>query len=274
MVLAMAAMGALVPAAWTSPARPAGVPPAGASAHIDKILARGVLKVGVLAEFPWLAENPGGPDPFKGPSWTLAKEYAKRLGVRLETVTVTHETKVPILATGQIDITIAPLSVTEARKKVVDFINYSKSSVCYFGLSNNPKLRGVDKPDQLNTPNLTMAYFVGTPPETFLPTRFPQLKRRGVTGAGGDAPIEEVLSGRADLSIVDSVKMPVLLKQYATLKFIPAGDACLNSNEMPTPVGHAIDKGDPVFLDWLTKVEKDLDPKLQTEYVALVKAGG
>ena len=47
----------------------------------------------------------------------LAQEYANRLGVKLEPVAVSHETKVPILASGQVDMTIAPLSETDQRKK-------------------------------------------------------------------------------------------------------------------------------------------------------------
>lgn len=250
------------------------MPAAGESKHIDKVLARGTLKVGVLAESPWLVQDTaGGGNAYSGPSWTLAQEYAKRLGVKLEAVPVTHETKVPILATGQIDITIGPLSETDQRKQVVDFVTYSKSSVCYFGLASNPKLKGIDTPDQVNTDKLTMALFVGTPPETFVPTRFPALKLRSVTGSGGDAPIEEILSARADLTVADGVKMPALLKQYPNLKFIPAGDACLTSNELVTPVGQGIDKGDPKFLAWLTSVEKDLDAKLQQEFVEMVKKG-
>ena len=65
-----------------------------------------------------------------------------RLGVKLEIVPVSHETKVPILATGQADITIAPLTITPAREKVVEFVPYSGSSLCFFGLASNPEAAG------------------------------------------------------------------------------------------------------------------------------------
>ena len=71
----------------------------------------------------------------------LAKEYANRLGVKLEIVPVSHETKVPILATGEADISIAPLAVTPKRQEVVDFVVYSRSSLCLFGLADNPEAR-------------------------------------------------------------------------------------------------------------------------------------
>ena len=98
------------------------VPAPGQSPKIDAIKQRGVLKAAAIGEFPWLPENTSGSGPqFSGPAWVLAEEYAKRLGVKLEIVPVSHETKVPILATGEADISIAPLSVTPKRQEVVGF---------------------------------------------------------------------------------------------------------------------------------------------------------
>src|SRR2546422_6061063 len=56
------------------------VPAPGASARIDAIKKAGVLRVGVLANAPWLVENTSGSgEAWSGPAWLLAKEYAKRL---------------------------------------------------------------------------------------------------------------------------------------------------------------------------------------------------
>src|SRR5713226_10101064 len=75
------------------------VPAPGASPRIDAIRKAGVLRVGVLANLPWLAENTksDGGEPWSGPAWILSKEYARLLGVKLEPVLVSHETKVPVL---------------------------------------------------------------------------------------------------------------------------------------------------------------------------------
>ena len=128
------------------------VPAPGQSPKIDAIKERGALKAAAIGEFPWLPENTTGSGPqFSGPAWMLAKEYAKRLGVKLEVVPVSHETKVPILATGEADISIAPLAVTPKRQEVVDFIVYSRSSLCMFGLADNPKLKDVKSVDDLNS---------------------------------------------------------------------------------------------------------------------------
>ena len=97
------------------------MPAPGQSPKIDAIKERGVAEGAAIGEFPWLPENTTGSGPqFSGPAWVLAKEYAKRLGVKLEVVPVSHETKVPILATGEADISIAPLAVTPKRQEVVE----------------------------------------------------------------------------------------------------------------------------------------------------------
>jgi polar amino acid transport system substrate-binding protein len=112
----------------------AELPPSGQSKTIDAIKKDGKLKIGVMAGYPWLEENTSGQgEPYSGPAWILAKEYSKRLGVPLEVIPVSHETKVPVVQNGQAHMSIAPLSVTEPRKKVVDFVVYSNSSICMFG---------------------------------------------------------------------------------------------------------------------------------------------
>lgn len=272
-------LSATVAAAMTlgfsiSPVLAAGtdVPAAGKSAKIDAIKARGSLKAAAIGESPWLPENTSGKgDQFSGPAWVLANEYATRLGVKLEIVPVSHETKVPILATGEADITIAPLSVTPKRKEVVDFIVYSKSSLCFFGLASNPKIKGLKSVDDLNSPDVTMAYFTGTPPETWAPTRFPKMVLKGVAGSGANAPVEEIMAKRADVAPIDNVAWPNLAKQVPGLIVFPLGDECLKSNEMATEVGMAIDKADPVFRDWLTAVYGEVKNKVTAEELRILK---
>jgi polar amino acid transport system substrate-binding protein len=248
------------------------VPAPGQSPKIDAIKQRGVLKAAAIGEFPWLPENTSGSGPqFSGPAWVLAEEYAKRLGVKLEIVPVSHETKVPILATGEADISIAPLSVTPKRQQVADFVVYSHSSLCMFGLAANPKLKDAKTVDDLNREDITIAYFTGTPPETWAPTRFPKAKLKGVAGSGANAPIEEIMAKRADIASIDNVAWPQLQKQVPGLVSFPRGDECLQSKEMATEVGLAVDKKDPAFHAWLQAVYDEMKDKVTAEELRLLK---
>jgi polar amino acid transport system substrate-binding protein len=249
------------------------VPAPGTSPKIDAIKERGVLKVAAIGEFPWLPENTTGEGPqYSGPAWMLAEEYARQLGVDLEVIQVSHETKVPILATGEADISIAPLAVTPQRQEVVNFVVYSRSSLCMFGKADNPKLADVKTVDDLNRDDLTMAYFTGTPPENWAPTRFPKMQFRAVAGSGANAPVEEILSGRADIATIDNVAWPKLAKSVPGLVSWPAGDECLQSTEMSTDVGLAVDKSDPAFHAWLQAVYDEVKDKVTASELELLKS--
>ena len=266
-LLAVAFLGGSMAVAQTT------VPEPGKSKTIDDIKKRGELRAAAIGEFPWLPENTSGSGPqFSGPAWVLANEIATRLGAKLVIVPVSHETKVPILASGQADITIAPLTITPAREKVVDFVPYSGSSLCFFGLASNPKLQAAKSVDDLDKADITMAYFTGTPPETWAPTRFKNLKMRGVAGSGANAPVEEIMSKRADVAPIDNVAWPNLQASVKGLVVFPMGDACLKSSEMEAKTAMAIDKGDPVFLAWLTAVKTEMQPKLDAEELRVLKS--
>jgi polar amino acid transport system substrate-binding protein len=251
----------------------AAVPEPGASKKVDEIKQRGVLKVAVLAEPPWLAENTTGNGPqYFGSAWVITEEIASRLGVEIEVTPVSHETKIPILDTGQVDVTVAPMAMTDERKKVVDFVQYSNASLCFYGLAENPKLADVNSVDDLNRADLTMAYLTGTPPETWAPQRFPNMQFRGVqTSSGANGPIEEILAGRADVGPIDNVVWPRLNASQPGLVVFPKGDDCLRSTENALAIGYAIDKDDPVFLQWLTDVTAEIKDKYEAEEIRVMQ---
>jgi polar amino acid transport system substrate-binding protein len=263
-VLALAFAGAAL-----AQSRPAGVPEAGKSERIDEILKRGTLKVGVTPSFPWLFRNKTGKgDEFRGSSWVLAKAYAEALGVKLEPVPVSNETKVPIVASGGVDMTISSLAETDARKQVVDFVTYSQATFCIFGLKTNAKAAAVKSVEQLNDANLTFAAYVGTNQAAWIPKTFPNAKMRGVTGSG-QAPVDELLAGRADFVVGDSPLEPIFKNAYKTMFSIP--EDCSNSNLNPVPVGHAIAKNQPVFLEFLRGIAAKTAPKVKQEELDSIK---
>jgi polar amino acid transport system substrate-binding protein len=246
------------------------VPAAGTSPRIDAIKKAGVLRVGVLANAPWLVENTSGSgDTWSGPAWLLAQEYARRLGVKLEAVPVSHETKVPVLASNQVDISVTPLAETPDRLKVVDFVIYSNTSVCMFGLAANPKFADAKSVDDLNKPDVTIAYYTGGGEEGWVKERFPRAQLRGVAGSGV-APVEEVLAKRADAVPINRVPWVAMGRKLKQLAVLPKDNNCQNSTEKAAPVGMAIDKNQTAFLQWTRAVEKEIEPKLKADEARVV----
>jgi polar amino acid transport system substrate-binding protein len=246
------------------------VPAPGASPRVDAIKKSGTLRVGVLANAPWLVENTTGQgDPWSGPAWLLAKEYAKRLNVKLEAVPVSHETKVPVLASNQVDISVTPLAETADRLKVVDFVIYSATSVCMFGMASNPKFAAAKSVDDLNQPGITIAYYTGGGEEGWVKERFPKAQLRGVAGSGV-APVEEVLANRADAVPINRVPWVAMGRKLKQLAVLPKDNNCQNSTEKAAPVGMAVDKNQPAFLAWARAVEKEIEAQLKTDEARVV----
>jgi polar amino acid transport system substrate-binding protein len=263
--VALAALGVALAADADVP-----VPAAGASPRIDAIKKAGVLRVGVLANAPWLVENTSGQgDAWSGPAWLLAQEYAKRLNVKLEPVPVSHETKVPVLGSNQVDISVTPLAETAERLKVVDFIIYSTTSVCMFGLSSNSKFANAKSVDDLNRPDITIAYYTGGGEEGWVKERFAKAQLRGVAGSG-TAPVEEVMAKRADAVPINRVPWVAMGRKLKALAVLPKENNCQNSTEKAAPVGMAIDKNQPAFLQWTRGVEKEIEPKLRADEFRVV----
>jgi polar amino acid transport system substrate-binding protein len=249
----------------TLPAVAQEVPAPGASPRIDAIRKAGALRVAVLANAPWLVESTTGGEQWSGPAWVLSEEYAKRLGVKLQPVLVSHETKIPVLASNQVDISITALAETPERDAVVDFVLYSNTSVCMFGRANNPRFTAAKTVGDLNRPDVTIAYFIGGGEEGWVKQRFAKAKLLGVSNSGATAPLEDIMAKRADAAPINRVPWVAMNNKVKGLAVLPSANNCQDSTEKAQPVGLAIDKNQQVFLDWLRAVEKTVHAKLEAD---------
>ncbi|CUJ21801.1 Arginine-binding extracellular protein ArtP precursor [Achromobacter xylosoxidans] len=270
---AMLSACALAAYALAAPAMAQEAPAAGQSARIDAIRKAGELRVGVLQNAPWLLQDVSGKggEGWSGPAWLLAKEYARLLGVKLTPVQVSHETKVPVLAANQVDMTISPLAETPERLKVVDFVLYSSTSVCLFGLASNPKLAAARSVDDLNRPGVTIAYFTGGAEEAWVKQRFPNATLRAVANSGATAPIEEIMAKRADAAPINRVPWVGLNRKVRGLAVLPAEANCQQSTEKASPVGLAIDKNQPEYLAWLRQVAAGMKTRLDADEMRIIE---
>src|SRR4029453_15082493 len=147
---------------------------------------------------------------------------------------VSHETKVPVLASNQVDISVTPLAETADRLKVVDFIIYSNTSVCMFGLKSNPKFANAKSVDDLNKPDVTIAYYTGGGEEGWVKERFPKAQLRGVAGSGV-SPVEERMAKGARAVPINRVPWGAMGRKLNTLAVLPQDNNCQNSTEKVAP---------------------------------------
>lgn len=262
----VAAMAAMALFAAGSNAAAQQLPAPGASARIDAIRKDGVLRVGVVNNPPWLVQNTSGEgEPWRGPSWLLGKEFARLLGVRLEPVLVSHETKVPALMANQMDIMIGPLNQNSERGKIIDFVTFSSTSVCMIGRTDNPKFTQARALEDFNRPDITIAYFTGAGEEPLVKERFPKARLRGVANSGSVAPIEEIMAGRSDVAPLNRMLWPGMSKKLKALAAFPKENDCQDSKIFEILAGMGVAKNQQVYLDWLRAVEKRMEPALAAE---------
>jgi polar amino acid transport system substrate-binding protein len=90
------------------------------ASRLDLVMKRGKIVVGINpSQVPYgLLGNDGkwtGIDP------ALAREIARRLGVKLEIVQVTPQSRIPLLMAGKVDALIAGMAETQKRMREIDF---------------------------------------------------------------------------------------------------------------------------------------------------------
>ncbi len=120
--------------------------PAQAQSELQQIKSKGVLTVGVKADYPPFGyREPDG--AITGIEPDLARDLAKRLGVKAEFVPVVASNRIQFLQQGRIDVLIATMTDTPERAKLVDFVHPD-----YYASGYNvmlPKSMGITSWDQM-----------------------------------------------------------------------------------------------------------------------------
>jgi polar amino acid transport system substrate-binding protein len=244
------------------------------SPTIDRIKARGTLKVGVLSQLPWVGENPANPkQPWYGPTWMQAEKVATALGVKLVAVPVSHDTKVTAVQTGQVDMTIAPLDVTDARKKVNTVATNSVEGPCIVALKSKTKIRNLD---DLKKPGIKVAIPLGGSQQQLIPTEYPQMKiMPQMLLPGVNWATASTLNGTTDVTIFPSAQVYLLLKAYSD-KFdvIPEPEKCLAHPLLPIAAGWGIQKGDPAFVTFVQGILDASQPAFDEQFIKIAKELG
>lgn len=103
------------------------------AADLAAIESAGTIKVGMLVDFPpfGIQDASGTPDGYDA---DVAKALAESLGVQAQIVPVTGPNRIPYLLSGQVDVLVASLGITEERAQRVDFsAPYAGISIAVYG---------------------------------------------------------------------------------------------------------------------------------------------
>ncbi|MBP2621677.1 transporter substrate-binding domain-containing protein [Streptococcus panodentis] len=117
------------------------------SEQVKAIQKRGVLNVGVKQDVPNFGYLNPENNTYSGLEIDLAKKIAKELGVKINYVPVTAQTRGPLLDNGQVDIVIATFTITDERKLLYNFTTPYYTDASGFLVNKSSKIKNLEDLD-------------------------------------------------------------------------------------------------------------------------------
>ena len=126
---------------------------------IEKIMQRGVLKVGMDTFLPWAMKDKNG--NYIGFEIDVATRLAEDMGIKVEFVPTKWAGIIPALLTSKFDVIIGGMGITTQRALKVNFsipYDYSGMSI----VANKEKARGFSSLEDFNKKDVEIACKLGT----------------------------------------------------------------------------------------------------------------
>lgn len=158
-----------------------------------------VLKVGMELAYPPFETTDESGNP-SGVSVDLAKAFGEYLGRDVEIINTNWTGLIPSLQTGEVDMVISSMTITETRKESVDFSNgYAKAYLAFLVNKN----ASVPNSGELNANDKTIAVKTGSTGDAYVTSNFPLATILRLDSES--AAVAEVVNGNADAFIYDQL---------------------------------------------------------------------
>jgi len=213
-----------------------------AESRLQQILVNGELRVGTTGDWnPMTMIDPTSKER-KGFDIDIATALAADMGVKVVFVPTTWKTLVNGIVAAKYDMT-SSASLSPKRALVAGY------SLSYFAVEDVPlmlnKNRGkYNSWEDLNNPNVTVAVTLGTVQEKRAEVLFNKSKIIKVSAPARD--YQEVLAGRADISMTSNLEAAKLVEQYPQMMVVPVQDG-----KNPTPLAVLLPQADQVWINYV-----------------------
>jgi L-cystine transport system substrate-binding protein len=216
---------------------------------LNQVKTAGVMKVGLMgtyAPYNFLNDN----KEIDGFDADIAKDIAKRLGVKVEFAPQEFSGLIPSLQAGKIDAIISQVTITEDRKKQIDFTEpYITNEVKIIVKQDN---NSITKLEDFKGKNIGVG--LGTNDESYLRNEvLPKVGKFNIkTYDDVITSLQDLNAGRIDATINNLYALkPIVDKNGFKIKAV--GDA-IKSDQ----AGIAVRKNNPEFLAALNKALADM----------------
>ena len=199
-----------------------------ADSALNKILDSGTLRVGTTGDFNPMSFKDPGSDEYKGHQIDAAKQLAADLGVEVEFVPTEWKTLINGIVADKYDIVMTGTSMTPSRAKAAGY-TFPWGRTGYLPLTHKDKAERFKTWDDLNQPDVTIGYNLGTSFADFVKLNMPNAKVREVESPARDW--QELLAGRVDVTIssileagkLSSTHEPLVIPFQQTANSVPLG---------------------------------------------------
>ena len=223
-------------------AQPAAAQAAGRS-RLAQILERGTIRIGTTGDFNPMSFRDAGSNDYKGFDIDAMVQFAADTGVKVEWVVAEWATLVAGIASNRFDI-FSGASVSMARAKTAAFsLPYVEAGTVPVALKANAGRFA--SWDALNAAGVRVAVSMGTVFDEQARRLFPKAEIRAVQSPA--TGFQEVLAGRADVTITSNVEAATLVQRYDQLSLLGKDIAARNRR----PFAYVVAQDDPAWLNYV-----------------------
>lgn len=210
---------------------------------LERIVKSGTLRVGLEAGYmPFEMTNKKG--DVVGFDVDMVKEMAKAMGVKLEIINTAWDGIIPGLLSNKYDLIASGMTVNQKRNLSVNFAD-PYIVVGQTALVAKKYADEIKTWKDLNNPKYTITSKLGTTGEQAAKRLFPKATYKSFEME--DQAMLEAMNGKATATVYDLPMTSIFYAQHGK----SAGMKFLNKPFTYEPLGWAINKGDPDFLNWL-----------------------
>lgn len=210
------------------------------SSTIEKVLKRGVLRVGMSTFVPWAMKDKTG--ELIGFEIDIARRLAEDMGVKIEFVPTKWSGIIPALMTGKFDVIIGGMGILPSRNLKVNFsIPYDHTGMSM--VAHKTTAPGYSSLEAFNRPDVVIAARLGSTAVTATKKYLPRAQLRLFDDES--QAYQELLNGRVH-AVVGSAPTP----DFQALKYPDKLYLPLTGTFTLEPIGFAMTKGDPDALNY------------------------
>lgn len=237
LLVGVAAMLAVTTAGCTSGGAGAAGGSSPSQSHLQRVLKSKTVRIAVQSEAaPWGVLQSGG--TYEGFDIDIAKALGQALGAKVQFVSTTNESRIPLLQADKVDVVIASFTATNERAQSVAFtIPYATGGTMIAVPANSPIKSYADLAGK------TVSASRGSIGETILKSKFPKAKP-SLFNSFADS-VQALKSHKVDALIENNVIVPELVAKDPSLKVLSG--PVLN----PSLMSMGVRQGDQVWLDYL-----------------------